>query len=196
MDQSAHARPFEGYGRVVVRIPPRKITASPARSQLPTACRRLFRIHAVDISDDPHTKNAIRGLYQGKGKKGWVFFTQVCGRTASVLQPNNDIRAFFWEWASQGYGVIVRLNHGYEPGGTLPEKKYYDGFATAAARWVELFLKHTDVPTENYTWTIQIANEQNNPREHPGGFDIHEHISERCSGSVQQDLCQDQGGAA
>lgn len=138
----------------------------------------IFGIHAVDIVDDPHTKGAIRGLYQGTGKKGWVFFTQVCGRTASALQPNNDIRAFFWEWVSQGYGVIVRLNHGYEPGGTLPEKKYYDGFAEAAARWVELFLKRTDLPAADYTWTIQIANEQNNPREHPGGFEHPtEHIS-------------------
>ncbi|HQE93969.1 MAG TPA: peptidoglycan DD-metalloendopeptidase family protein [Anaerolineae bacterium] len=131
----------------------------------------IFGIHAVDITDDPHTKGAIRSLYQGQGKKGWILFTQLCGKTATAIQPNDDIRAFFWEWASQGYGVIVRLNYGYEPGGTLPEAKYYDAFAAAAARWVELFLKRTDVPADDYTWTIQIGNEQNNPREHPGGFD-------------------------
>ncbi|MFN2286643.1 MAG: hypothetical protein ACK2UQ_19660, partial [Anaerolineae bacterium] len=33
-------------------------------------------------------------------------------------------------------------------------------------------------PAEDYTWTIQIGNEQNNPREHPGGFEHPtEHIS-------------------
>jgi predicted flap endonuclease-1-like 5' DNA nuclease len=130
----------------------------------------IFGIHAVDITDDPHTKNAIRSLYDGKGKKGWIFFTQVCGKNAGSIQPNGDIRDFFWEWASQGYGVIVRLNHGYEPGGTLPESKHYDAFAAAAARWVELFLKRPELSGSDYAWTIQIGNEQNNPREHPGGF--------------------------
>ena len=131
----------------------------------------IFGIHAVSITDDPHTKGSIRGLYHGKNKKGWIFFTEVCGKTASNIHPNNDIRDFFWEWASQGYGVIVRLNHGYEPGGTLPESQHYDAFADAAAKWVETYLKRTDVPAEDYTWTIQIGNEQNNPREHPGGVD-------------------------
>ncbi|MBN2005448.1 MAG: peptidoglycan DD-metalloendopeptidase family protein [Anaerolineae bacterium] len=128
-------------------------------------------IHAVSIVDDPNWKNSIRSLWQGKNKAGWVFFTEQCGRTAANIQPNNDIRAFFWEWVQQGYGVIVRLNHGYEPGGTLPESRYYDDFAAAAARWVELYLKRPELSPDEYTWTIQIGNEQNNPREHPGGLD-------------------------
>jgi predicted flap endonuclease-1-like 5' DNA nuclease len=131
----------------------------------------IFGIHAVDIVEDPHTKGPIRGLYQGTGKQGWIFFTQICGRHAHSIQPNDDIRAFFWEWAQQGYGVIVRLNHGYEPGGTLPTSQYYDDFAAAAARWVEVYLKRSDVAPTDYTWTLQIGNEQNNPREHPGGFE-------------------------
>ncbi|MEJ5308473.1 MAG: peptidoglycan DD-metalloendopeptidase family protein [Anaerolineae bacterium] len=172
---------YEGYVAAwYVRYPTQEDKRKPATE---LNCPRgvsphIFGIHAVDIADDPHTKGAIRGLYQNAGKKGWIFFTQVCGRNASALQPNNDIRAFFWEWVTQGYGVIVRLNHGYEPNGTLPEAKYYNGFADAAARWVELFLKRTDLPAEDYAWTIQIANEQNNPREHPGGFEHPiEHIS-------------------
>ncbi|MBN1888502.1 MAG: M23 family metallopeptidase [Thermoflexales bacterium] len=36
----------------------------------------IFGIHAAELPDDPHTKDAIRGLYRDKGKAGWVFFTQ------------------------------------------------------------------------------------------------------------------------
>ena len=131
----------------------------------------IFGIHAVSIVDDPGTKGPIRSLFHGKDKQGWIFFTEQCGRTAHTINPNGDIRQFFWDWASQGWGVIVRLNHGYEPGGTLPESRYYDDFAAAAARWVEVYLKRPELSPDDYTWTIQIANEQNNPREHPGGLD-------------------------
>ncbi len=165
---------YEGYVAAwYLRAPTQEDTRKPAGElNVPTGVSpHIFGIHAVDIVDDPYSKDAIRGLYQGKGKKGWILFTQACGRTPTAIQPNNDIRAFFWEWASQGYGVIVRLNNGYEPHGTLPEARYYDAFADTAARWVELFLKRADVPAGDYTWTIQIGNEQNNPREHPGGFD-------------------------
>ena len=178
---------YEGYVAAwYVRHPQQEDTRKPAGElNVPTGVSPyIFGIHAVDITDDPHTKNAIRGLYQGTGKKGWIFFTQVCGKTAHSIQPNDDIRKFFWEWASRGYGVIVRLNHGYEPGGTLPESQYYDAFAAAAARWVELFLKRTDVPQADYTWTIQIGNEQNNPREHPGGF---EHPTEHITPEMYAD---------
>ena len=172
---------YEGYVAAwYVRHPTQEDNRKPAtKINCPTGVSpHIFGIHAVDIVDDPHTKGAIRGLFQGKGKKGWIFFTIACGRNAASLVPNNDIRDFYWEWASQGYGVIVRLNNGYEPNGTLPEEKYYDAFAATAARYVELFLKRTDMPAEDYTWTIQIGNEQNNPREHPGGFEHPtEHIS-------------------
>ncbi|MFN2286175.1 MAG: peptidoglycan DD-metalloendopeptidase family protein, partial [Anaerolineae bacterium] len=157
---------YEGYVAAwYVRHPTQEDNRKPAtKINCPTGVSpHIFGIHAVDIVDDPHTKGAIRGLFQGKGKKGWIFFTIACGRNAASLVPNNDIRDFYWEWASQGYGVIVRLNNGYEPNGTLPEEKYYDAFAATAARYVELFLKRTDMPAEDYTWTIQIGNEQNNP---------------------------------
>ena len=172
---------YEGYVAAwYVRHPTQKDERQPAGEVNVSlgVSPHIFGIHAVEITDDPHTKGAIRQLYHGQTKKGWIFFTQICGRTPSTLQPNNDIRAFFWEWVTQGYGVIVRLNHGYEPGGTLPLARYYDDFAAAAARYVELFLKRPELPDTDYTWTLQIANEQNNPREHPGGFENPiEHIS-------------------
>ncbi len=132
---------------------------------------QIFGIHAVSVSDDPSAQEKIRQLYDGKGKQGWVFFTEICGRHAHTIHPVAEINNRFWGWANQGFGVIVRLNYGYEPGGTLPESKYYDDFASAAARWVEVFLKDSNRSSDDYTWTIQIANEQNNPREHPGGFE-------------------------
>jgi predicted flap endonuclease-1-like 5' DNA nuclease len=120
----------------------------------------------------------MRSLYGSYHKQGWVFFTEVCGRDPRGLHPNNERRAWLWDWASRGYGVIVRLNNGYEPTGTLPKHEHYDDFAAAAARWVELYLKRPELSPSEYTWTIQIANEQNNPREHPGGWDHpKEHIT-------------------
>jgi predicted flap endonuclease-1-like 5' DNA nuclease len=135
-------------------------------------------IHAVTLGDDLRTRDPIRSLFESRNKKGWVFFTEVCGRQPQHVHLNGDLRNRLWDWADQGYGVIVRLNNGYEPNGTLPEHQYYDDFAAAAARWVNLYLKRPDRSQSEYTWTIQIANEQNNPREHPGGFEHpREHIT-------------------
>ncbi|MDF1512656.1 MAG: peptidoglycan DD-metalloendopeptidase family protein [Anaerolineae bacterium] len=131
----------------------------------------IFGIHAVSISDDPAQQEQIRQLYDGSGKQGWVLFTEVCGRHAHTIHPVGEINNRFWHWADQGFGVIIRLNHGYEPGGTLPESQFYDDYASAAARWAEVFLKSGSRSADEYTWTIQIGNEQNNPREHPGGYE-------------------------
>lgn len=147
--------------------------------RLPTCISpHIFGIHAVTLGDDPRTKDKIRSLYHGKHKKGWIFFTEAVGQDPNGVHLNGEVRKWLWEWADQGYGVIVRLNNDYEPSGTLPESRYYDGFAAACARWVELYLKRPELNQDEYTWTIQIANEQNNPREHPGGWDHpREHIT-------------------
>lgn len=128
-----------------------------------------FGIHATTLGDDALSKDEIQSLYQGKAVKGWIFFTEAVGKVAAAIQPNDVLRQRLWDWAQAGYGVIVRLNHGYEPNGTLPPSQDYDGFAAACARWVELYLKRDELASTQYAWVIQIANEQNNPREHPGG---------------------------
>lgn len=141
-------------------------------ADLPTGLSpHIFGIHAVTLGDDPHTRDGIRNLYHGTNKKGWIFFTEQCGSHPQHLGPNEELRNRLWDWASQGYGVIVRLNNGYEPNGTLPRSADYDNFAAAAAKWCELYLKRPELAQSEYVWTIQIANEQNNPREHPGGFE-------------------------
>lgn len=138
----------------------------------------IFGMHAAQISDDVHTRDGIRALYDGKNKKGWVFFTEALGRHPNNIGLDSNLRNRLWDWAQQGYGVIIRLNHGYYPSGTLPESAYYDDFAATCARWVELYLKADAVLNAQFQWTIQIGNEQNNPSEHPGDHgQIVEHIT-------------------
>lgn len=138
----------------------------------------IFGMHAAQLSDDVHFRDGIRALFDGKGKKGWVFFTEALGRHPGNIGLDPDLRNRLWDWAQQGYGVIVRLNHAYHPSGTLPESAYYDDFAATCARWVELYLKADSAINAQYQWTIQIANEQNNISEHPGDHgQIREHIT-------------------
>jgi hypothetical protein len=129
----------------------------------------IFGIHSTVIDEDDLYGDEIRGLFQGTGRRGWVLFTEEIGRQADAHQPDERRRSRFWSWARQaGYGVIVRLNHRYEPRGTLPESAHYEAFATTCARYAELYLRRE--PGEGpYRWVVIIANEQNNPREWPGG---------------------------
>ncbi len=137
-----------------------------------------FGIHAVSISDDLEETLEIRDLFTGTSKRGWVLFTEAIGRRAGELQLNEEVRRRLWDWVREGYGVIIRLNHGYAPAGTLPESQDYDDFAAACARWVDLYLKRPEVAAGRYVWTLQIGNEPNNPREHPGGLEHpQEHVT-------------------
>jgi uncharacterized protein YraI len=164
----------EGYAAAWhLRYPGQEDRRQPVdRTNLPTGLSPyVFGIHAVAVADEQLMRDRIRGLYHESGKAGWVFFTEICGRHMHAINPNPEIRRRLWDWADAGYGVIVRLNYGYEPGGTLPESRFYDDFATAAARWAEVYLTDGDRSPSDFTWTLQIGNEQNNPREHPGGFE-------------------------
>ncbi len=120
----------------------------------------------------------FRHLFQGTGRRGWVLFTESIGRHPDNLRPNEALRQKLWDWARNGFGVVIRLNYGYEPSVTLPESQYYGDFAATCRRWAELYLKRPEVPPSHYTWIIVIGNEQNNVREHPGGLaDPREHIT-------------------
>ncbi len=174
-DQWLHVRTpalWEGYVAAwYLKVPEDEDRRRPAtEADLPTGLSpHIQGMHAATLGDDPRTGGAIRGLFESRNKKGWIFFTEVCGRDPTGIHLDQGTRDRLWAWANRGYGVIVRLNNGYEPSGTLPRSKYYDGFAAAAARWADLYLKDSNLSQTEYTWTIQIANEQNNPREHPGG---------------------------
>ncbi len=138
----------------------------------------IFGMHAASIgSMDDHNTQRIRSLFESKGKRGWVFFTESIGSQPQVPFDQNK-RDRLWAWANAGYGIVVRLNHGYYPSGTLPQSQTYDQFAATCAEWVNLHLKHDEVDPARYTWIIQIGNEQNNPSEHPGDHGvIKEHIT-------------------
>jgi hypothetical protein len=51
-------------------------------------------------------------LFEQARATGWIVFTEALG----TERPPNDYSA----WAQKGHGVIVRLNYGYPPIGTLP----------------------------------------------------------------------------
>ncbi len=137
-------------------------------------CAWIFGIHGAGAAETED----FRFLFQGTGRRGWVLFTESIGRHPDNLQPNEALRQKLWDWARSGFGVVIRLNYGYEPAGTLPESQYYGDFAATCRRWVELYLKRPEVPPSHYTWVITIGNEQNNVREHPGGLaDPREHIT-------------------
>jgi len=72
------------------------------------------------------------GHMADKGKRGWILFTEEIGR-----DPGNQSGRDYRSWADTGFGVIVRLNHGYGPtNGTLPYAKHYAPFAQRAANFV------------------------------------------------------------
>ncbi len=60
--------------------------------------------------------------------------------------------------AAGGLGVVVRLNHGYEPDGTIPPSNQYDSFAVRCAGYVEN-------SSGAHIWII--GNEMNNSAERP-----------------------------
>ncbi|HEC33315.1 MAG TPA: hypothetical protein ENI37_01190 [Chloroflexi bacterium] len=126
-------------------------------------CAWIFGIHGVGVNETAD----FRHLFHGSGKTGWVLFTESIGCNPNGLGSDEHRRNRLWEWARGGYGIIIRLNYGYHTAGTLPEPRYYEGFAATCARYAELYLKHPEEDPRKYTWIITIGNEQNNPREWP-----------------------------
>ncbi len=111
----------------------------------------IFGIHGAGAT----TPVNFRHLFKDKNKTGWVLFTEAIGDN-----PNHGGGHDYSSWSKAGYGVIVRLNNGYEPAGTLPVSAKYPSFAKACARYVQN-------SKGCHVWIV--GNEQNNVREHPGG---------------------------
>ena len=128
----------------------------------------IYGMHITSIDEDHLYGDQVQGLFAGSGKRGWVLFTEEIGREG--VQPNEARRNLFWDWANTArFGVIVRLNHRYEPEGTLPQSGLYQAFADTCAGYARHYLARPGLSPSQYRWTIIIANEQNNPREWPGG---------------------------
>ncbi|MCC6454179.1 MAG: DUF3380 domain-containing protein [Caldilineaceae bacterium] len=89
------------------------------------------------------------------GKPGTVVFTEAIGSN-----PNNKSGGDYRWWAERGYRVIVRLNNGYKPDGTIPAPSLYESFAQRCATFVA-------VSQGCQRWII--GNEPNHEQERPNG---------------------------
>jgi LysM repeat protein len=103
-------------------------------------------------------------LMAEKEKKGWILITEQIGRN-----PYDQSGKYYLDLTDSGYGVIVRLNHGYHDGagsypGTIPEQdaseQNYQDFAVRCGNFVEQ-------STGCHIWII--GNEMNHENEWPGG---------------------------
>lgn len=94
---------------------------------------------------DPGGEHLVRQA----GVTGWVLYTTL------VNEPPQD----FSSLTREGFGVLVRLNWGYNPAGTLPHEALYPDFADLCGEWVRRSrgVSH---------WVI--ANEPNLRGERPG----------------------------
>lgn len=94
-----------------------------------------------------------------KGKRCWVLCTEEIGH-----DPNNQSGGDYRGLTAAGHGVIVRLNNGYSPNGTIPNSAYYSQFATRCANFVRASLGNPHI------WII--GNEMNLSLEWPPGEQI------------------------
>ena len=65
------------------------------------------------------------------GRPGWIVFTEEVGYDPAV-QTGRDYRSY----SARGLGIIVRLNNGYYPNGTIPHSRNYANFAQRCATFV------------------------------------------------------------
>ena len=82
----------------------------------------IFGIH--DFGGEEHMRAAR--------KQGWIVFSEVLGH-----DPNDLLGKDYSSFSRQGLGVIVCLNNGYFPQGTLPLSSEYADFARRCANFVE-----------------------------------------------------------
>jgi hypothetical protein len=93
-----------------------------------------------------------------KGKIGWLLFTEAIGHSANDMSGSN-----YTAWSNQGFGIVVRVNHGYGSAGTIPMPHEYDNFARRCGNFVE----HSQGA---HIWII--GNEMNHGQERPNGQPI------------------------
>ncbi len=132
------------------------------------------QIKGVFMAQKPVFPRYIFGLHEPggerlmaeKGKKGWILFTE-----RVFHDPNDQHSGDYSRWSNDGFGVIVRVNHDYFPGGTLPEPQHYDAFAQR----VHNFVKNSKGA---HIWII--GNEMNHEQERPQGHTITAKLYAQC----------------
>ena len=93
-------------------------------------------------------------LMADAGIFGWLLFTEAIG-----CEPNDMSGKDFSQWSNQGFGIIVRINNGDTPGGTIPASSRFGDFAIRCANYVRNSVGA-------HIWII--GNETNHPIERPG----------------------------
>ncbi|MBN1583152.1 MAG: N-acetylmuramoyl-L-alanine amidase, partial [Anaerolineae bacterium] len=92
-------------------------------------------------------------LMEDMGRTGWIVFPE------RLMHDPNDFGSFdYSEWADAGLGVIVRIDHDYFTGGTIPRSESYDDFAQR----VRNFVQESDGA---HIWVL--GNEPNSVQNHP-----------------------------
>jgi N-acetyl-anhydromuramyl-L-alanine amidase AmpD/predicted nucleic acid-binding Zn-ribbon protein len=66
-----------------------------------------------------------------KGRRGWVLFVHALGK-----DPGSCRGFDYSPQANAGFATMARLNHGYEPHGTIPHSQDYQRLARCCAEWV------------------------------------------------------------
>lgn len=97
------------------------------------------------------------GAMYMQDKPGWIVFTEAIGH-----DPTDWFGGDFSPWLDAGLGVIVRLNNGYSPDGTLPYEAHYADFAKRVAQYI-----YSTPHAGEIVWGI--GNEMQHPAEWPGG---------------------------
>ena len=92
------------------------------------------------------------------GKSGWILFTEGIGD-----DPNDFSSVDYSEYSQKGLKVIVRLNYGYNPDGTIPRDYRYRQFSTRITNFIRSSKGCTN-------WII--GNEMNHEVEWPNGVPI------------------------
>lgn len=87
-------------------------------------------------------------------RAGWIQFSEVLGHDPADLSGVD-----YTSYASQGLGILIRLNHGHEPEGTIPHSSQYEAFARRVANFVG---------TSRGARIWVIGNEMNYAVERPG----------------------------
>lgn len=113
---------------------------------------------ARPINDSPY----LYGLHDPGGEHimsdagilGWILFTEGIG-----TEPNDTSGKDFSPWSDRGFGILVRINNGYAPGGTIPPSSRYADFAKRCGNYVRS-------SKGAHIWII--GNEMNHPIERPG----------------------------
>lgn len=94
--------------------------------------------------------------FRAAGVTGWVVFEETIGADPEDSSGRGPV---YSRWADAGFGVIVVLNHGRYPNGTLPTSERYEAFARRCARFVA-------ASPGAHIWVI--GNEPNHPQQQPG----------------------------